>query len=139
LPSSIVARLDCTWLWALLAIAWMALIYALSDKPASYYEGTGEATSWLPFTTTVAHIGLYFILSLFVLRTLVLLRPVTTGLIAYVTVLVALVYGTLDEIHQSNVEGRASEAVDVVADVFGAVFVVVFWFLVKKYRSKSSE
>jgi VanZ family protein len=135
---SFVTKLDRTWLWALLAIAWMALIYSLSDKPASDYEGASEATAAIPFATTIVHVGLYFILSLFVLRTLVLLRPVTTGLIAYATVLIALVYGILDEIHQSNVEDRASEAVDVVADVFGAVLVVVFWFLIKKYRSKSS-
>jgi len=134
----ILIRLDRTWLWALLAVVWMTLIYSLSDKPASDYEGAGDLLSWLPFASTIVHIGLYFTLSLFVLRTLTLLKPVTTGLVAYATVLVALVYGVLDEIHQSNVEGRASEAGDVVADVFGAVLVVVFWFLLKRYRSKSS-
>jgi VanZ family protein len=138
LTPKIAAKLDRVWLWALLAIAWMALIYSLSDKPASDYEGASEATAAIPFATTIVHIGLYFILSLFVLRTFVLLRPITTGLVAYATVLVALVYGVLDEIHQSNVEGRASEAGDVVADVFGAVLVVVFWFLLKRYRSNSS-
>ena len=131
-------KLDRTWLWALLAIVWMALIYWLSDKPASDYEAASEATSWLPLASTITHVGLYFTLSVFVLRTLVLLRPVSIGLIAYSTVFVALVYGILDEIHQSNVEGRRSEAVDVVADVFGAVLVVVLWFLFKRYRSKSS-
>jgi VanZ family protein len=116
----------------------MALIYWLSDKPASDYEGASEATSGLPFASNIVHVGLYFILSVFVLRALVLLRPVSIGLIAYSTVFVALVYGILDEIHQSNVKGRRSEAVDVVADVFGAVLVVVLWFLFKRYRSKSS-
>jgi VanZ family protein len=134
-----VTKLDRTWLWALLAVAWMALIYSLSDKPAGDYKDAGEATSWLPFAGTIAHIGLYFILSVFVLRTLILLKPVTTGLVAYATVLVALVYGVLDEIHQSNVEGRASEVQDVVADVFGAVLVVVFWFLFRKFRTDSNE
>jgi VanZ family protein len=132
-----VKKLDRAWLWALFAIAWMALIYALSDRPGSTYEGASEATSWLPFATVIAHVGLYFVLSVFVLRTFVLLRPVAEGLIAYSTIFVALIYGVLDEIHQSNVEGRASEVVDVVADVFGAVVVVVFWFLLKKYRTGS--
>jgi VanZ family protein len=131
-------KLDRTWLWAVLAIAWMALIYALSDRPASGYEGVGGLLSWLPFASVIAHIGLYFVLSAFVLRTLVLVRPVSEALIAYSTIFIALVYGVLDEIHQSNVEGRASEVIDVVADVFGAVLVVVFWFLIKKYRSRSS-
>ena len=112
--------------------------YCMDGADLLVIRQTSEATAAIPFATTIVHVGLYFILSLFVLRTLVLLRPVTTGLIAYATVLIALVYGILDEIHQSNVEDRASEAVDVVADVFGAVLVVVFWFLIKKYRSKSS-
>ena len=88
-------KLDRTWLWALLAIVWMALIYWLSDKPASDYEAASEATSWLPLASTIAHVGLYFTLSVFVLRTLVLLRPVSIGLIAYSTVFVALVYAFL--------------------------------------------
>jgi len=134
-----VKRFDRAWVWAVLAIAWMALIYALSDRPGSDFDDASEAISWLPSATTVAHIGLYFVLSAFVLRTFVLLRPVSEGLIAYSTVFVALVYGVLDEIHQSSVEGRSSEVVDVVADVFGAVLVVVFWFLLKTYRAKSDD
>lgn len=121
----------------------MGLIYALSDRPGSDYDDANDAVAWLPIASTLAHVGLYFILSVFVLRTFVLLRPVTTGLIAYSTLFVALVYGILDELHQSNVEGRTSEVVDVVADVFGAVLVVVFWFLVRvfrrKYRANSGE
>lgn len=131
--------IDRVWFWAVLAIAWMGLIYALSDRSGGSYESASEATSWLPFATTVAHIGLYFILSVFVLRTFVLMRPVSKGLIAYSTIFVALVYGILDELHQSNVEGRTSEVIDVVADVFGAVLVVVFWFLIRTYRSGSGS
>ncbi|MDG0866597.1 hypothetical protein [Candidatus Lucifugimonas marina] len=74
--------IDRVWFWAVLAIAWMGLIYALSDRSGGSYESASEATSWLPFATTVAHIGLYFILSVFVLRTFVLMRPVSKGLIA---------------------------------------------------------
>jgi VanZ family protein len=131
--------IDRAWVWAVLAVVWMGLIYALSDRPGSAYEDADNATSWLPLATTVAHIGLYFVLSAFVLRALVLMRPVSEGLIAYSTVFVAFVYGILDEVHQSNVEGRASEVVDVVADVFGAVLVVVFWFLLRRYRANSGD
>ena len=132
-------RFDRAWVWAVLAVGWMGLIYALSDRPGSAYEDAADATSWLPLATTVAHVGLYFVLSAFVLRAFVLLRPVTEGLIAYKTVLVALIYGILDEVHQSGVEGRASEVVDVVADVFGAELVVVFWFFLRRYRANSRE
>ena len=132
-------NLDRAWVWAILAAGWMGLIYALSDRPSSAYEGADKATSWLPFATTIAHVGLYFVLSAFVLRPLVLLRPSTEARIAYSTVFVALVYGILDEVHQSTVEGRVSEVVDVIADVFGAVLVVVFWFLIRRYKANSGE
>jgi VanZ family protein len=112
----------------------MGVIYALSDRPADDFDGAADATLWLPFATTIAHVGLYLVLSAFVLRTLVLWRPVSEGLIGYSTVFFAFVYGVLDEVHQSKVEGRASEVGDVAADVFGAVVVVVVWFFVKKYR-----
>jgi len=45
------------------------------------------------------------------------------------TVLLAVVWGVLDEVHQSEVPGRSSEISDVVADGFGAVLVVVIWFV----------
>ena len=132
-------KLNRPWLWAPLSIAWMALIYGLSDRPAGDYEGIAEAMFWLPFASTFAHIGLYFILSVFVLRAITTTKRLGPGITAYLTLFASLVYGVLDELHQSNVEGRASEAVDVVADVFGAALVVILWFFLKKYRSSPSE
>jgi len=123
------------WAWVLLAIAWMGLIYALSDRPAGDFDDANDAFSWMPFVSTLAHIALYFVLSVFVLRAIVLLNVISNGLAAYSTVFVALIYGILDEIHQSGVEGRSSEVGDVLADVFGAVLVVVFWFFLRRYRA----
>ena len=65
------------------------------------------------------------------LRTLVLANSLPTGLKIYLTLFVALVYGILDEFHQSNIKGRSSEVNDVIADVFGAVLVVLFWYAYK--------
>ena len=130
----ILARLDRPWLWGALSVAWMAVIYALSDRPAIDYEGVSDATSWLPFATSFAHIGLYFVLGIFVLRTIITAKRLGFGMTAYLVLFTALAYGVLVELHQSNVEGRASEALDVVADVFGAALVVLLWFLLKKYR-----
>ena len=138
----VVARLDRPWLWGLLSVAWMAVIYMLSDRPADDYEGVGGSLSWLPFAGTIAHIGLYFILSVFVFRTLAALnsKRIGSGMIAYLTVFAALVYGLLDELHQTRIEGRSSEAADVVADVFGAVLAVVFWFGVNRWwRTRSGK
>ena len=130
-------KLDRAWIWTVLAVGWMAFIYALSDHSAGDFDDANDAVSWLPLASILVHVALYFILSVFVLRAFVLLRPVTEGLIAYSTIFVALVYGVLDEFHQSSVEGRASEVIDVVADVSGAVLVVVFWFFLRRYRDKS--
>ncbi len=132
-------KLDRAWIWAILALGWMAFIYALSDQPAGALDDANDLVSWLPLASVVVHVALYFILSVLVLRTFVLLRPVTEGLIAYSTIFVALVYGVLDEFHQSGVAGRASEAIDVVADVSGAVLVVVFWFFIKRYRARPAK
>jgi len=135
-----VNKLDRPWLWGLLSVAWMAVIYGLSDRPAGDYEGVGDATSWLPLATTIAHVALYFVFGAFVLRTLVLIKRMPVWMSAYLTVFAAFVYGVLDELHQSNVDGRVSEAVDVVADVSGAVLVVVFWFGVKRlWRRRSGK
>jgi|TARA_B100000809_G_scaffold99032_2_gene97545 VanZ family protein len=116
----------------------MAVIYALSDRPAVDYDGVDDLTSWLPFASSIAHVGLYFVLSMFVFRTITITKRLGFGMTAYLTLFTALAFGVLDELHQSNVEGRASEATDVVADVFGAVLVVVFWFGLRKYRSNAS-
>ena len=134
----ILARLDRPWLWGLLSVAWMAVIYALSDRPSVDYEGVSGATSWLPFAGMIAHIGLFFVLSSFVLRTITTTKRLSSGMTAYLTLFTALAYGVLDELHQSNVEGRASEAGDVAADIFGAALVVVLWFGLRKYRSGTS-
>ena len=131
---------DRPWLWAVRAVAWMAVIYALSDRPAGDYEGVGGSLSWLPFAGTIAHIVLYFVLSVFVFRTISTLnsKRLGPGLTAYLTLFAALVYGVLDERHQRSVAGRSSEVADVAADVFGAVLAVVFWFGVKRLRRARS-
>jgi VanZ family protein len=112
----------------------MGVIYALSDRPAGDLHQAVITVSYLPFASTVIHITLYLILSIFVLRTLVVANCLPTGLKIYLTLFVALVYGILDEFHQSNVKGRSSEVNDVVADVFGAVLVVLFWYVYKIKR-----
>ncbi len=128
-------KVNQTWLWAALSVIWMGVIYALSDRPADDFDDAGEVVSWFPFASFVVHAVLYAVLSAFVLRTLILLKRLADPLISYTVIFTALIYGILDEIHQSSVEGRSSEAVDVAADVFGALIVVIFWFLQKRYRA----
>ncbi len=138
----IVSKLDQSWFWGLLSVAWMAVIYWLSDRPASDFEGANDATAWLPFGGTIAHVGLYFVLGVFVFRAITALNfgRLGSGMSAYLTLFAALVYGVLDESHQSGVAGRSSEVADVVADVFGAALAVVFWFgLTRLWRTRSGN
>lgn len=131
------SKLDVWWSWLALSIIWMGVIYALSDRPAGDLNQVMIAVSYLPFASTFSHIALYLILSIFVLRTLVLANSLPTGLKIYLTLFVALVYGILDEFHQSNIKGRSSEVNDVIADVFGAVLVVLFWYAYKiKHKTR---
>ena len=134
-----IKHVDQPWLWGSLTIGWMALIYTLSDMPAKDFDSTRNIVTWLPFANSLVHIGLFMVLSVFVLRTLVLSRLVSEPLTAYLTIFVALTYGILDEMHQSRIEGRASEAIDVVADIFGSVLIVIFWLLLKKFPSKTQK
>ena len=117
----------------------MALIYALSDIPAKDFDNVSSAVTRLPFTNSLVHIGLFMVLSVFVLRIFVLSRLVSEPLIVYLTIFVAFVYGIFDEMHQSNIEGRTSEAIDVVSDIFGSTVIVVFWLVIKKIPVKTQK
>ena len=134
-----IKHVDQPWLWGSLTIGWMALIYTLSDMPAKDFDSTRNIVTWLPFANSLVHIGLFMVLSVFVLRTLVLSRLVSEPLTACLTIFVALTYGILDEMHQSSIEGRTSEAIDVVSDIFGSALIVVFWLLLKKIPQKHKK
>ena len=110
----------------------MALIYTLSDIPAKDFDNVSSTVTWLPVANSLVHIALFMVLSVFVLRTLVLSSLISRPLIVYLTIFVSLAYGITDEMHQSNIEGRTSDVMDVVSDIFGSTLIVVFWLLFKK-------
>ena len=112
-------KFDRPWLWGVLSFAWMAVIYALSDRPAVDYDGVDDATSWLPFASSIAHVGLYFVLSMFVFRTITTTKRRGFGMTAYLTLFTALAFGVLDELHQSLVPERSAELGDWLADAVG--------------------
>ena len=110
----------------------MALIYTLSDIPAKDFDNVSSTVTWLTFANSLVHIALFMVLSVFVLRMLVLSSLISRPLIVYLTIFVSLAYGIFDEMHQSNIEGRTSDVMDVVSDIFGSTLIVVFWLLFKK-------
>jgi hypothetical protein len=97
------------WAWAA-AIAWAALLFALSATP-----GDPDGFDWpllsFPGADKVAHAALYAVLG-------ATLRLATgrTGL----AVVWAGAYGVSDEVHQAFVPGRSPDPWDWLADVVGA-------------------
>ena len=94
------------------AIAWMALIFALSSR--SRVPGLGR----LPDLVTHG-IG-YLVLSFLVTRALSL-GPRLGSASLLLAVAVATLYGVSDEIHQAFVPGRHPDPWDVGKDALGAV------------------
>jgi VanZ family protein len=91
----------------------MAVLFFLSSRPLP------ASVSRVPDWTT--HGAGYAILGLLLCRALAggLARPVAPGL-AVAAVAIATAYGVTDEIHQSFVPGRMSDAWDVLKDLCGA-------------------
>lgn len=101
-----------------LCLAWFALVWWLSSRPASL-----EPSAWYgPILSNGAHAPLYGLfacwLALLVPRRggwPALSGPVRAGLLVAIAVL-----GTVDELHQSSVPGRDPSVLDLVTDLVGA-------------------
>lgn len=108
------------WLSWLPALAWAALIFRLSNGP------TGPLPSWwFPQADKVIHAGLFGTLSLllyFALRQAPAWRPRRAAAFAF---LLAVLYGSSDEVHQLFTPSRSSDLLDVAADATGAACVFV--------------
>jgi VanZ family protein len=118
------ARLLWNWLPVLI---WMALILSMSsqsDLPVRHNPQTGEVIKTTFTAAKLAHVFEYSVLALLLLRALVGagggLRwplPVAIG----ITVVVAAVFGGLDEIRQSFVPTREPRLADVALDTASAL------------------
>ncbi len=111
---------------AIAAVAWMALIFALSSLPGSAVPGRfGNAGHFLLYAVLG---GLY---SLALPRSW---RPWTAAMTA---VVFASLYGASDEFHQSFVPGRTPDVMDWAIDTagaFSAAVAVLFWRLRRTKR-----
>jgi len=119
-------------LWAPV-IGFMVLIYTLSSRqslPLSEY-----------FWDKALHCAAYGLFGTLCLRAfhggVKPLRPLPTIL----ALLTTLLYGFLDEVHQSNVPGRDPSALDWVADALGAALSVplVAWLATRGSRGRQEE
>jgi VanZ family protein len=102
----------------------MGTIFILSHQPAGAID-----FDLFPAQDKVAHLLLYGVLSATVLFAFSLQLRDNNKTLVVTALLVPVLFGILDEYHQSFIAGRSSELLDVAADGAGAVLVCTFWLL----------
>lgn len=123
-------------------ISWMALIFYLSNQPASTSsELSGSIVqffislvSWLPITVDShmlhflirksAHFVAYFILGLLTFHAVQLYKGTNVHTIMMAS-LIAVVYAISDEFHQTFIPGRSGEMRDVIIDSAGSLIGII--------------
>ena len=118
------------------ALGWAFLIFMLSSFPASQFDEAKSFFDFVPSIDFFAHMGLYFVLAALVHASLRIYLPKRKDLLAIDTVIFALLYGASDEFHQSFVPGRTASAIDIVADVLGAILAVTLWYIFDRLRKR---
>ena len=104
------------------AVAWMALIFALSAISGLRFSADSDVDGPL---RNMAHVGIYAILALLFVFAMPNVRWPAVGIVA---VALAVLYGVTDELHQSMVADRNGNVLDLVLDGIGAIIgVVVAW------------
>lgn len=95
-------------------MAWMGLIFILSSRPVA--GPVSHIPDWM------THGAGYAVLAVLASRALAggLARPVTAR-VAALAVLISTLYGVTDELHQSFVPGRVTDAWDLLKNLAGAV------------------
>jgi VanZ family protein len=124
-----------TWLWVPLAL-YAGLIWYMSSRSTA----PGSSFFTFPFGDKVGHALMFGVLAALIWRALrgsFELSP-SAALIA-TTVLLAVIYGGIDEIHQSYVPGRSSDAWDLAADALGAMAITFSLYLFAASRKKGLE
>ncbi|MBI4530187.1 MAG: VanZ family protein [Candidatus Latescibacteria bacterium] len=101
------------------AILWAILIFTVSSIPTPPTVGPE-----FPLKDKAIHIGVYGIFGLFLVRSFTHVdrfQHDTAGMV----LIVGIVYGGLDEIHQYFVPGRESSVYDFLADGIGVALVLL--------------
>ena len=141
-------------LWWSLVIAWCAVIFIFSGKPAvessrqslgvmrlvnSLLEGitgTGRYEVSESFVRKMAHFGEYFILGCLLYKALLcrkLPRPSP-----FLTVFLGMAYAVTDEIHQYFVPGRVMALTDVLVDTLGVMLAVAICTIIWRLAHRST-
>ena len=93
--------------------------------------------SGISLTSVLYHIFAFFFLALFLL--LALLAGKTNKKLAISAIIITILYGISDEVHQFFVPGRAMALTDVFYDTFGIIFATTLYLAFINYRLKSKK
>ena len=106
------------WFWR--AVICMTALFALSSVPQPENIDAHQVLMVQPTWQTLLHVPAYFVLAWLWWRTLRTRKwPVTAS--ATVAVIIAAVYGVLDEVHQYFVPGRFLSLTDLAMNLTGAL------------------
>lgn len=99
-------------------LAWMVLIFYLSAN----HSPTASVVGWQDFTVKKsAHVIIYFILAVWMYRSLKFTTHLTGGKLIFWTVVLTGLYALSDEYHQSFTPTRTPALRDVGIDTVGAL------------------
>jgi len=122
-----------SWFEKNVAISWgiTIIIAVLIFYVSSLTFGTGGGGFGI--NALLYHLGAFFVLAMFLFISLSRGRHI--GFI-FLGVILAVVYGAFDEIHQFFVPGRASSIFDVFIDSIGVLFAFMIYTISVVYRDK---
>jgi len=113
------------------AFLWFGVIYFLSSLPPSAYPIIS-----IPHIDKVVHAGIFFILCVLVDRAVThqTMFPRLARFHLLVAIAAVILYGLIDEFHQSFVPGRGVDLLDTTADVAGGCL-YLFMYSFRKIRT----
>lgn len=123
------------WLGAFApAILYMLLIWALSSFPIQL------DFSRVPLRDKGVHFVEYGTLSVLLTHALRVTAPQRRAILTWgAAVIITLVWGAIDEIHQAFVPGRSSDVGDLIADGCGAVVGAMVYLLVRRRQPATTR
>lgn len=115
-------------------ILFAALVFVISSMSSPIDEAP------FPLFDKIAHITEYTLFAMLLFRAL---QGTWNGMsffwLAFITVMITLIYGASDELHQSFVEARTSDIKDWAADGMGAIAAMTAIFLKRRVFRRSPE
>ena len=137
----------CRWVWRLVAtvsaVAWMGVIFYLSSSSPADLPRQIETFSWLgKLRDVVGHLVLYGVLGPLLLVSLWSWVTRSTYQLRWALIAVGfgVLYGVMDEYHQSFVPGRSASTFDVFIDGVGVVVGVAgVWYVVETVLVRRRE